>query len=318
MRGWRAWLGIALAAAALAWVFHDLDLREVASKWRSLKWGWVAAAVVCDVASYLCEAARWRLLLRPAGELGLWRAVQAIYVGLFVNEVMPLRFGEVVRAWLVSRWTRLPLLAVAPSMAVARLLDGVWMAAGVGVVLILVPLPPDLERVGDAFGLAVAVLVAMFAWIAFHPPSWVDHWSHGGGSRPRRMAAQLLRGIGAVGAGGNLPWAAAYSLGLLVLQAAAFWLVTEASRLGLNFAQGAAVFLLVHLGTAAPNAPANVGTFQFFTVLGLQLFGVDKVTAAAFSLLVFVVLTVPLWALGAVAVARCGVSWPELRAAKAG
>ena len=56
--------------------------------------------------------------------------------------------------------------------------------------------------------------------------------------------------------------------------------------------------IIVHLGTAIPNAPANVGTYQFFCVLGLSLFGVEKPLATALSVLIFVVLTIPLWLLG--------------------
>jgi ABC-type branched-subunit amino acid transport system permease subunit len=66
------------------------------------------------------------------------------------------------------------------------------------------------------------------------------------------------------------------------------------------------VYLIVRLGTAVPNAPANVGTYQFFTVVGLTLFGVSKSAATGFSLVVFLVLTVPLWALGFLALSRGG------------
>ena len=63
-----------------------------------------------------------------------------------------------------------------------------------------------------------------------------------------------------------------------------------------EFATGLAVFIIVHLGTLVPGAPANVGSYQFFTVLGLTLFGVEKAAAAGFSFVVFTVLTAPLWA----------------------
>jgi hypothetical protein len=39
---------------------------------------------------------------------------------------------------------------------------------------------------------------------------------------------------------------------------------------------GAVVYLIVRLGTAVPNAPANVGTYQFFTVAGLTHFSVRR------------------------------------------
>ena len=72
----------------------------------------------------------------------------------------------------------------------------------------------------------------------------------------------------------------------------------RAYGLQLPLAPAFAVFIIVHLGTVLPMAPANVGSYQFFTVLGLTIFGVDKGTAAGFSLVVFIVLTLPLWMIG--------------------
>ena len=75
---------------------------------------------------------------------------------------------------------------------------------------------------------------------------------------------------------------------------------------------GAATLLIVQLGTAIPNAPANLGTYQFFCVVGLMHFGIDKPVAVGFSVVVFVILTVPLWLLGSGALGRSGLSLTAL------
>jgi hypothetical protein len=64
----------------------------------------------------------------------------------------------------------------------------------------------------------------------------------------------------------------------------------------------------VHLGTAIPGAPANAGSYPFFPVVGLTLFGVEKTRAAGFSVVVFVLLTVPLWVIGFFAIGRSGIT----------
>jgi hypothetical protein len=51
-----------------------------------------------------------------------------------------------------------------------------------------------------------------------------------------------------------------------------------------------------------------VGSYQFFCVLGLTLFGVNKNIAAGFSFVVFAILTVPLWVLGMLALSRTGMT----------
>jgi hypothetical protein len=71
--------------------------------------------------------------------------------------------------------------------------------------------------------------------------------------------------------------------------------------------------LILRLGTTMPNAPANVGSFQFFSVLALRLFGVEKTVAVGVSIVYFISLTIPLWILGLLAIAGTGLSLATMR-----
>ena len=126
-------------------------------------------------------------------------------------------------------------------------------------------------------------------------------------ARIGRFLLHQAEGVRGIGLSGGFLFAAGLTALLLVLQGLAFWLVLRACQLDVQVWAGLAVFLIVHFGTAIPNAPGNMGSYQFFCVLGLALFGVDKAPAAAFSLVVFVLLTVPLWAIGYFALRRTGL-----------
>ena len=98
----KAGLGYALAAACLVWAFHDVKLEPL---WRDagrIEWPWMALAVVFDVLSYVCQGARWAVLLRRQGRITALQTTRAVYAGLFVNELLPLRVGEALRAWYES------------------------------------------------------------------------------------------------------------------------------------------------------------------------------------------------------------------------
>ncbi len=127
------------------------------------------------------------------------------------------------------------------------------------------------------------------------------------------LLARLSEGVRELGRTRAFYLSLAWSLVLLVCQALAFWFVMVACGLQVSFAIGLAVFLIVHLGTAIPNAPANVGAYQFFTVLGLTLFGVESATAASFSIVVFFMLTLPLLLFGFIAISTSGTSLLRIR-----
>jgi glycosyltransferase 2 family protein len=120
-------LGYCLSAACLAWVLHHYPVRP-ADPGHPL-----ARLVVGDgggaVRSLGLRGARYGVGT-PAGaggEAQLWRTVQSIYIGLFANEVLPLRVGELIRCYLLAHWNGLNLSVAFASAAVERLIDGFWM-----------------------------------------------------------------------------------------------------------------------------------------------------------------------------------------------
>ena len=304
--------GYLLATAGLIWVMRDFHPAQLRAMIAHLDWRWIGFAIVCDVLSYVCQGARWRLLLKPFGDLTTLRATQAIYAGLFTSEILPMRLGELVRAYLASRWTAAKFVAVIPSIVVERLFDGVWLAAGIGLTAEFAPLPKDLIRVADALGVGVILAVGALCYFVLRPPNAKRF-----GAGPLRFASSLLEKLSGALRGmartREFYLSLAGSLLPLAFQAMAFWLVMLGCGLHLNFWIGVAVFLIVRLGTAIPGAPANLGSYQFFTVVGLTLFGVDKGAATGFSMVVFALLTAPLLVLGFAAMSASGTSLLKIR-----
>jgi glycosyltransferase 2 family protein len=318
-RAWNAVLGYLLAAVFLAWVFHGIEFGRLFDNVTRISWPLVALGLLFDVLSYICAGWRWHLLLRPVGRVGFFRTTQAIYAGLFLNEVLPMRVGELARAYLVSRWLRTEVLRVVPSMALERLSEGIWLSVGIGLTALSVPLPKNLARSGDVAGLMVLAGVAAFVgyvlWRRRRPaaPPAASASPPNLWHRLRRAGHDLGRGFGEIGLTWNTAAAFCVTFPVFACQAVSFWLMIVAYRIPLPFWAGAAVFLIVHFGTSLPNAPANIGAYQFFCVLGLQLFAVDKTLATGFSFVVFILLTLPLLVIGFFALGQSGLGFRSLR-----
>ena len=160
-------LGYAISAACLVWVMHDYNWSGLIPTIRELDWRWVTLAVAADMSVYLVHGWRWKTLLEPVVRLRLWRTVQAVYIGLFANEVLPLRTGELIRCYLLAHWNNFRISLSLASAAVERLIDGFWLA---GTFLItasmLRSIPEQLILLVEVVGVLLLVGTAALAWIA--------------------------------------------------------------------------------------------------------------------------------------------------------
>src|ERR1700716_2835845 len=73
------------------------------------------------------RSARWGLLL-PGHLVTTSTLFRALVVGFTVNNLLPLRMGEIARAYLLSRWCRISYGSTVASLLVERVLDGLSLA----------------------------------------------------------------------------------------------------------------------------------------------------------------------------------------------
>ncbi len=309
-----AWFGPALAYAVslgcLLWVYHDFDWRTELPKLRQIHPLWIVLAVAADVLVYVSQGWRWNILLAPVQRLPLWRSVQAIYIGLFANELLPLRSGELIRCYLVSVWNRIPFPLVLSSALIERLIDGAWLIFGFAAVSLFVDLPQDLVAgvwilagVVGAIGalLVFAVLNRRFA----HHVTTRHRWSE--------VLRTAVEGLHAMGRSRMFLMAVAASIVYLALQVVPIHAMLEGYGLDLPWGAAAVVLVVLRLGTVLPSAPGNVGLFHLFAYLGLhRVLGVDAQTAKSVAGVMFFIVTVPLLVAGAVALAFTGSEIREL------
>jgi uncharacterized protein (TIRG00374 family) len=321
----RLWIGMTLsytlAIACLLWVFFDYDFNDLLKRVAAMNLLLAATAITLDILSFVGQGYRCQVLLRPFGSISILRATQVLYVGVFINEVLPMKLGELMRAYLIFRWTTVKPDKVAGSIFIERLFDSVWLVSAFVVTMILLPLPRRFIQAGDALSLIVLIglgLLLGLSWWTASPrfgsksePIDSTHQSQSvpGDDRERHIARRLARSL----VGSLYEFATglrvmiysvsslfAFGLSFLFvsLQWVAFWLLLLAFGVHLSLPAVVAVFVIVRVGTSLPGTPANIGTYQFFTVLGLTLFGIDKTSAAGFSLVAFVLLSIHIWILG--------------------
>ena len=303
--------GYAVSVVSLVWVFHGVDLAAILKDFTTLDWRWASLAVAADIFVYVWQAWRWNLLLSPVAPVPLGRSVLAIYVGLFANELLPLRPGEyIIRPYLQARWSRIPFSVALSSIIIERIFDGLWLLAAFGSITMFMPLPGFLVQAGRLLGIVVLWMALMLAFVIFH-----KHKAQAAVPKTRwgPRFQVLMEDLHLMGRSRSFYLALAASLPYLLLQIVPVYALMRGLGLDLSLWPAAVLLVILRLGTLIPQAPGNVGAFQALTVLVLQWFGMDKTTAAGFSVMVWAVITLPLLVAGFLALAITGMKFGELK-----
>jgi glycosyltransferase 2 family protein len=309
-------VGYAISVAGLAYVIWNLHPSQLRADLTGITWWVVAVAVVLDVAPRALQAVRWQYLLRPLA-VGYRFPLLAIYVGTLYSGILPLSTGDAVRGVMVARQTRTSVASAFSSELLERTADAIALVLVVWFTLRGLVLPQALRLVLatlEAIIGAALVLGFVFAMrkgsIAAHVIS--SQPSSRIGRRLRSIVMSIMTTVGNFTVRGLLV-SLSTALGMAILQVGVFWLLLTAYHLHLSFLQAAGLFGIVTIGTFLPNTPGNIGSWQFFCVLGLNLFGVGSAQAAGFSLVAFAIVTVPSVLLGAGALVVSPFSWSDLR-----
>jgi uncharacterized protein (TIRG00374 family) len=249
----------------------------------------VGLAALLGPAGLLARARRWRYLFpsgaRPPG------LVPAIMIGYMVNNILPLRAGEIVRVYVVARRSRHGFWTALATLVVERVLDGLAIVVILAGLIFVVPVPRQLEWAAIVL-LAIDVAAMTALVLLAVAPARLRRVLRRVLRRWPRLAERALRthdtfgrGLEGVRTPGHLAPLAAWTLVVWCLAAAAAWAVIRAVNLDLGWIAGWTVLAFVGLGVSIPSAPGFIGVFHAAAILALGLFGVSPATSGAYAIL---------------------------------
>jgi uncharacterized protein (TIRG00374 family) len=291
-RSRKIWIAAAVGIPASA-VFMFLAIRgaDLDAVWRTLQDVQVApllGAVVCMAAVYWLQAARWRRIAHTG--LGQLRFYEMVVAGVAVNNVLPGRAGDLLRA----RWVSRGAFSYGRGIATVVFDRGFDLVVLVAFLLATLPLVTDeswVDRivVGSLFALILLAggILAARAYTRRRP----------GGRRHRglvrRFARDVLDGL-------SEPLGVTRTQELVLLSVAAWltwalgaYLAARAVGIELTVVQAIFVTAALNLGVAIPSSPGFVGTYQWLGVSALALFGIGQENALAFAIVLQAVWYVP-------------------------
>jgi uncharacterized protein (TIRG00374 family) len=304
---WRVWLGMAITVVCVWVAIRGIPLSEVVDAMKGAAfWPLLLLSAPFYILSVYVRALRWRHLTNPIASMPRSTLFRATALGFMVNNLLPLRIGEVVRSWTLARDTGTSFGAIVGTVVLERVLD---------VVAVLLLAFGSLSYVGrhSAVGgvleqgsnfllpLAVAPLIALV--IMRVAPELVIRVAHvilrpfpdRIGEMMEHAVRSFVNGLGALRGGSHLFW--------IVLHSLVIWLVASTGPIlvGLwafdvdlgspadNLFGSWILLGVVGAAVALPSAPGFIGPYQLAFKAVLVRFGVDPATALAMGVLVWFV-----------------------------
>ncbi len=177
----KLWLGLIGTALFLALFFWRTDLPELADALAEANYWWMLPAVGVWFVSAVLRSLRWHYLLRGLVSLRTATLYPIVIIGYMANNLLPLRTGELVRAYVLGERHKLSKVSALGTIAVERVFDGVVLVSFLLLGGAILGLSSDLRGLAAVMTLAFAGLLAAFIYIASSPQRarrWTERLVH--------------------------------------------------------------------------------------------------------------------------------------------
>jgi uncharacterized protein (TIRG00374 family) len=316
-------LSLVVAGGFLYLAFRNVPLADLVAALERFDLRWLVPACLISLVLMTMRAWRWQLELQPLEHVPLgtlWIVSSVAYTAI---NLLPVRLGEVVRPWLLSRRARVSISNVVGNLVIEKTMDSIAIVFYILAGLLATRDLPVWVRRGAVFpAVAAGVLAVIVVTLYWKGEPFVDRWL--GRLLPERAAAAVTRVTRAIVDGMRilpdprlLASVLVVTLVLWFLPILSSYVIICAFGFAVPFSAALIVFIFIGFGTALPNAPGMIGTYQYACVLALGLFGVPQAEALAYGLVLNAIQLLTIVAQGAVAWPLAGVTVDDFRRARA-
>lgn len=315
-RVWRWLPGVLISIIALIVLFRMVSWQELAQAFSSLSPLVLLAGVVLTILSTLARTQTWRILLGSRARFS--QTFHILNIGFFLNNILPLRSGEVGRAVLMGRSSGLGTFHVLSTIVIERSYD---LAIAASLILTTLPFVLEVEWARPlavtVLGLVVLGLFSLYLLARFNEQ--VSQWITKIGGRnpfvervilPRVLS--LLDGLQALTSARKM----AESLFWILMTWFLYIFVTVIFLAAFvpNTPFWWALYLngAVALGVAVPAGPGNIGVYEAAAVGALSILHIPASQALAFALAIHSMNWITMTVLGVIGLSQLGYTFADV------
>lgn len=317
--------GILISIIFLYFAFRKVDFDELSEALAGAQYLYLIPVFVLAVLSLCVRALRWQYLLLPVKRISFGSLFTTATIGLMVNNLLPARLGEFVRAYLIGERENISKSAALATIVIERIFDGlaILMILIYAFAFRTVAFPHWFNKtiyiVIGLYGLAIIflILLRLRSNDAMKISNFLTR------PLPAKVRAAIARALDSFVHGLEIihnfkELIISFVLSVLVWvpNVVIVYILLRAFGIDLPFHSATVVFIIIAIGTMIPSAPGFVGTIQYCSVIGLAIFSVPKSIALSFSIVYHIGVFIPVTGTGLICLLLNNISLVEIRKLK--
>jgi uncharacterized protein (TIRG00374 family) len=292
MKKLRNWIGIIISLITLVWALQGIRLVDVWTALQKVNYLYLIPASFFVIVTLVGRAVRWRLLFSPTPLQNLLRFFFIINVGYLVNNLLPLRAGDLVRGLMISKAERVSKVRALSTVLLEHVMDIMILVLLLVLVIQYLPSQPAVVlQAGKVIGVAVLGVMLILGVLSYQKKRALTALSHllslANSSKNKqlyRRAESFLDFLHSLKSSQIYLELAGLSLLLWFSAILLAYSLFIAFGLQLPFIAAVFVICIVSLGIAVPSSPGYIGVYHSLVVFALTVYSVDKSLAFSYAL----------------------------------
>ena len=285
----KIYLGLVISIACVWFVVNSVEKQKFVELLRNVHLGYLSIAVLITFLSYVLRSFRWPFFFDSSAP-SFKASFDCVIIGFFVNNILPARIGEFVRAHLGGKATKLSRSTVLATIAGERLADGLMISLLFAVLFSFKSSVSEASDVKELYLVAylflaaavLTILMLIFRGFLFRILESMQKVMPGNFSRYSLLRVRyFIEGLTPLLRPGKVIVLLVLSSIVWLVELSAYYFVTLAFSSPLGLGELSLFLAAVNFSSLIPAAPAGAGVIEWFGSLALQRIGVDGATALA-------------------------------------
>lgn len=330
---WKPQLSLIISGSIIDGLFgySRVDVKLLAASLKEANLIFFLIAIVLIYIGWWIRAWRWQLLANPIKKIGSKLAFNAMMIGYLGNNILPLRAGEFMRAYVIGKRADVPISSAMATVVVERVLDMVMLLICLALSLLLFPLPGIFKNTGILMLLFTGFII-IFLLILFYKRELALNISDfflivfpkGWRIKIRKIILGFAEGLEI------FRKSESYLMTILLtfLMWGVYLMIIYCSFFYYNFISpeypeilnsplivSIVMLTVTTAGIAVPSAPGALGTYHGIAMFGVSLFGVPSEIGLSYAILMHLSNFFPMTITGLYCLFREGMKLTELSGA---